>query len=139
MAHGRCRQEDQGRQDDVVAVGVVQQVPGVFRQSPREPGGEVLAVPVGRKDILDDLCVLESLSALAQRRTIGWPSVSLNDSVNETARSTVARGGPEARIASYILRTRSVTVPWTTFFPLSIACSCADNTAAVSALMCGSP
>ena len=33
-------------------------------------------------------------SALAQRSTSGWFSVSLNDSVNRTARSNVTRGGP---------------------------------------------
>ena len=70
-------------------------------------------------------------SALAQRSTSGWLSVSLNDSVNRTARSKVTRGGPYARMASYILTTRSVTVPCRTVAPLSMACSCADKTAAV--------
>ena len=70
-------------------------------------------------------------SALAQRSTSGWLSVALNDSVNRTARSKVTRTVPYARMASYILTTRSVAVPCRSVAPLAMACSCADKTAAV--------
>ena len=66
-------------------------------------------------------------SALAQRRTIGWPSVSLNDSVNNTARSRATRGCPELRARSNRRSARSPTLSWTARLPRTRADSWADR------------
>lgn len=68
------------------------------------------------------------ISPWARRNTVARPLGFLDTSVNATARSIKARGGPSFMTASSVLRTRSVTSPRTTTFPLPTACSWTGTT-----------